>query len=145
MLSDQAGFTARGFFEAPAAPSVRPLCGHDATAGREFAALAKTALGSRFFSWQGRSGKSYVVSVYPALDCPAFCEAVLLAVAHDDRGGRRIVAAFATGAFPEPVLSRAARAFAASIETLDFHVNLMGTTPGERRMILADLEVARRK
>jgi len=106
--------------------------------GRAFTALSRTSLESRFVSWQGLSGRSYVFSVYPPSDCPAFCDAVLLPVVRDRGGTRRALAALETGPFPEPVLARAAREFLSYGDGLEFHVHLLARSPAERRAILAD-------
>ncbi len=132
MLSFDAGEDSRGIYSVAAPPSAR--------AGGRFAALSHTAFASRYLSWSGASGKSYVFSVYPASDCPAFCDAVMLAVATDGQDGRRALAAFDTGAFPEPVLARAQREHGR--RNLELHVHLLSRDPSERRAALADLESA---
>jgi hypothetical protein len=113
--------------------------GPTARAGQDFASLLQTPMASRFLAWQGGSGRSYIFSVFAAADCPAFCDAILMAVARDDRGGRRILTAIDTGAFPEPVLARAEQEFCAAAQTLEFHVHLLARTLIERRAALADL------
>jgi hypothetical protein len=59
--------------------------------GSSLAALEGMPISSRFCSWVGLSGQRYVFSVYPALECPAFRDAVLLAVVRDMTGQRRVV------------------------------------------------------
>lgn len=120
-----------------AAPSRRPCA-----AACSLAALRGTNFTSRFASWRGRSGRSYVFSVYSAADCPAFSEAVLIVAARRPDGGRRLAASFDTGAFPEPVLVRASAIASARAETLEFHLHLIARPLDERRAVLADLEQA---
>ena len=72
-------------------------------ASSSLAALAGMPISSRFCSWIGLSGRRYVFSVYPASDCPAFRDAVLLAVVRD-MTGPAVVSVRETGAFPEPVV-----------------------------------------
>ena len=67
--------------------------------GSSLAALAGMPISSRFCSWIGLSGRRYVFSVYPASECPAFRDAVLLAVVRDMTGQRRVVSVRETGAF----------------------------------------------
>ncbi len=122
--------------EALIAPSIAPV----ERGGREFAALSRTPLASQFFSWRGVSGKSYVFTVFAPSYCPAFCDVVLLAVARDDRGRRRILTALDTGAFPEPVLARAERQLSVHADALEFHVHLLARSLAERRAALADLK-----
>jgi hypothetical protein len=99
-------------------------------------------LASRFVSWEGLSGKAYVFSVYAPSDCPAFCNAVLLAVSPNETGTREVLGGFDTGPFPEPALARAERDFGSSTKTLEFHVHLLARSSGERRAVLADLAAA---
>lgn len=110
--------------------------------GRPLPALSRTPLAARFVSWQGFTGKSYVFSAYPSADCPAFSDAIVVAVARNDRGNPRVVAVFDTGAFPEPVMTRAAREFGLRRNGGELHVHLLARTACERREALADLEAA---
>jgi hypothetical protein len=116
-----------------------PSAGRSPLCEQTFTALSRTTLASRFVSWRGLSGKSYVFSVYASSDCPAFCDAVLLAVARDSSGRRRVLAALDTGAFPEPTLARAECELRPRAERLEFHVHLLAHPLAERRAILADL------
>ena len=108
-----------------------------------FRALSKTSLASRFVSWAGLSGKPYVFSVYKPSACPAFCDAILLAVTRNGGGRQQILATCDTGAFPEPVLARAVCEFSPLADTLEFHVHLLARSSADRRAAIADLEAAR--
>ena len=103
-----------------------------------YAALTQTSLASRYVSWKGSSGKAYVISVYASRDCPAFCDAIVLAVARDGQGDRRLLSAFDTGAFPEPVLARVQHDLGRR-GGLEFHVHLLAREASERRAALTDL------
>lgn len=119
---------------------VAPLSGRqDKTQGAALAALAGTPISSRFCSWIGLSGRRYVFSVYPALGCPAFRDAVLLAVVRDMTGQRRAVLLRETGAFPEPVVAKTQRQLRAFGAGLEFHLHLLAGSPAERAATLADL------
>jgi len=129
-------------FSDPPAPAwfESPVCsfGRDCeTMG--LAALADTPLASRFCAWPGISGRRYVFSVYPSSECPAFCDAVLLAVVRDEMGRRRVVSIVETGRFPEPVLLRAGRDFRAHAAKLEFHMHLLAASAADRAAALADL------
>jgi len=137
------GVQVPGLCEPLREPEFPPTSGRSERAAGAFAALSQTPLASRFVSWAGVSGKAYVFSVFTPPACPAFCDAVLLAVTRDDEGGRRILAAVDTGPFPEPVLARVERELGPLAETLEFHVHLLARSPAERRTALADLEAAR--
>ncbi len=110
--------------------------------GRALATLSQTPFAGRFVSWQGITGKSYVFSVYAPADCPAFCDAVVVAVGRDQRGDPRMLAAFDSGPFPEPVLARVQRKFGGWRNGLELHVHLLARTASDRRDALADLEAA---
>ena len=88
------------------------------------------------------SGRRYVFSVYPASDCPAFRDAVLLAVIRDMTGQRRVISVRETGAFPEPVVAKAQRDLRAFGSGLEFHLHLLATSPAEQAATVADLAIA---
>ena len=99
-------------------------------------------ISSRFCSWVGLSGRRYVFSVYPASECPAFRDAVLLAAVRDMTGQRRVVSVRETGPFPEPVVEKAQRELQAFGPGLEFHLHLLATSPVERAATVADLAIA---
>ena len=104
-------------------------------------ALAGTPLASRFCSWRGVSGRRYVFSVYPASECPAFRNAVLLAALSDEAGRRRMVFVCGTGAFPEPIIARTERELSVFGGSLEFHLHLLASSPAERDAMLADFAI----
>ncbi|MGD0639635.1 MAG: hypothetical protein ABSC22_02715 [Roseiarcus sp.] len=106
------------------------------------AALDDEALSPRFRSWRGASGRRYIVSVYDARTCPAYCDAVLIAAAIDSRGRRRALAFADTGVFPEPILSRVAASLSDRAERVEFHLHLLAASAAERRAALDDLSAA---
>jgi hypothetical protein len=107
------------------------------------AALTGEILGDRFRSWRGVSGRRYVFSVFDPTRCPAYCDAVAIAVVIEPNGDRRAIALADTGAFPEPVIARLTRLCAAVSERFEFHLHLLATTASERRATLVDLDKAR--
>jgi hypothetical protein len=112
------------------------------TRGASLAALAGMPLSSRFCSWVGLSGRRYIFSVYPASDCPAFRDAVLLAAVRDMTGQRRVILVRETGAFPEPVVAKAQRELRAFGPGVEFHLHLLAASPAERVGTVADLAIA---
>jgi len=114
----------------------------DRTGGASLAALAGTSIAARFCSWIGSSGQRYVFSVYPAADCPAFRDAVLLAAVRDMTGQRRAILARETGAFPEPVVARAQRELRAYGAGAELHLHLLAGSPAARAAMVADLAIA---
>ena len=114
----------------------------DRTSGATLAALAGTSIAPRFCSWIGSSGRRCVFSVYPAENCPAFQDAVLLAAVRDMTGQRRAVRVCETAAFPEPVVANAQRDFWAFGPGLELHLHLLAGSPAERAATVADLVVA---
>lgn len=110
--------------------------------GTSLAALDGMPISSRFCSWVGLSGQRYVFSVYPASECPAFRDAVLVAAVRDMTGQRRVVSVRETGSFPEPVLEKAQRELRPFGPGLEFHLHLLTTSPTERAATVADLAIA---
>lgn len=110
--------------------------------GEALAALADEITEERFRSWRGISGRRYIFSVYDSHNCPAYCEAVLIAVAIDKCGAKRAVAFAETGTFPEPVLSQLTRSCVGGAVKLEFHMHLLANTAAERNSILEDLKRA---
>ena len=94
-------------------------------------------LSDRFRCWRGQSGESYVFSVYDLASCPAYREAVMIAVEVDATGRRKPLAFLDTGAFPEPVLANLTRTYANA--NVEFHVHLLANDIGKRRHVLSDL------
>jgi hypothetical protein len=134
---------ADGLSESPAAAWIAPASDRQGgTHGASLAALAGTSIASRFCSWVGLSGRRYVFSVYPASDCPAFRDAVLLVAVRDMTGQRRAIFVRDTGAFPEPAVAKAQRELRAFGAGLEFHLHLLATSPAERVATLADLAMA---
>jgi hypothetical protein len=104
-------------------------------------ALAGDALGGRFRSWRGRSGRRYVFSVYDPLSCPAYEDAVMI-VAEASDGERRVVSIGETGSFPDIALAKAAGQ--ATSGRLELHVHLLARSRAERLALIADLAHLRR-
>jgi hypothetical protein len=134
---------AYGVSESPAAAWTVPMSNRqDDSRGSSLAALDGMPISSRFCSWVGLSGRRYVFSVYPALECPAFRDAVLMTVVHDMTGQRRVISVRETGPFPEPVVEKAQREFRAFGPGLEFHLHLLAMAPSERTATVADLAIA---
>jgi hypothetical protein len=136
--------TGDGLSESPAAQWIAPMSGgRDETRGASLKALAGMPISSRFSSWIGQSGRRYVFSVYPASECPAFPDAVLMAVVRDMTGRRCAVSVRDTGAFPEPVLAGVRRELRAFGPGLELHLHLLAASSAERAATVADLAIAR--
>jgi hypothetical protein len=131
-----------GVSESAAAQWIAPVSDPQGrTRGSSLAALAGTSISSRFCSWIGLSGQRYVFSVYPASECPAFRDAVLLGAVRDMTGERRAVLVRDTGGFPEPVVAKAQRELAAFGLGVELHLHLLPASHAERAATLADLAV----
>jgi hypothetical protein len=134
---------AYGVSEWPAVGWTAPMSDRqDDRRGSSLAALEGMPISSRFCSWVGLSGQRYVFSVYPASECPAFRDAVLLAAIRDMRGQRRVVSVRETGSFAELVVAKAQRELRAFGPGLEFHLHLLATSPAERAATVADLAIA---
>ena len=136
--------TGDGLSESAAAQWIAPMSGRqDKTRGASLKALAGMPIASRFCSWVGQSGRRYVFSVYPASECPAFPDAVLMAVVRDMTGRRRVVSARDTGGFPEPVIASVRRELGAFGPGLELHLHLLAASSAERAATVADLAIAK--
>ncbi len=93
--------------------------------------VAPAGLEGRFHAWRGRSGKRYVVSVYPADAAPDYAEAVVIAVRR--RGASRVILE-AAAVEPGGAAGRFSRAGA---DELHFH--LMAQDAEARAAVAADL------
>ena len=134
---------AYGVGELPAAGwTARMSYRQDDRRGSSLAALEGMPISSRFCSWVGLSGQRYVFSVYPASECPAFRDAILLAVVRDMSGQRRVVSVRETGSFPEPAVAKAQRELRAFGPGLEFHLHLLAASSSvERAATVADLAI----
>jgi hypothetical protein len=110
--------------------------------GEPLASLLGDTLSPRFCSWRGASGRRYIVSVYDFHRCPAYCDAVLIAVSVAPDGRRRPLALADTGVFPEPLIARMARSLAAAGARMEFHLHLLAASSAERKAALDDLAAA---
>jgi hypothetical protein len=108
--------------------------------------LAGAALGARFHSWRGASGRRYICSVFPVCagaelgGLPEFDEAVALAVSRDGEGRRRRIAVldlcWRDGRFAGDL--RAA-GDAVSAGASEWHIHLLAGDACARRAAIADL------
>jgi hypothetical protein len=134
--------TSDGLSESAAAQWIAPMSGQDKTRGASLKALAGMPIASRFCSWIGLSGRRYVFSVYPASECPAFPDAVLIGVVRDMTGRRCVVSARDTGGFPEPVIASVRRELGTFGSGLELHLHLLAASSAERAATVADLAIA---
>lgn len=97
-LSSPAAAACCGFAEDPVSPpSEIPRGGREPVASAPLAALSGSALARRFWTWNGASGRRYICSVFSRDECPAFAEAIVIAVRNEIGGARRIVFICASG------------------------------------------------
>jgi hypothetical protein len=122
------------------APDVSSLDLHGSfSEGEPLAALAGEELGPRFRGWRGASGQRYTFSVYAGTECPAYCDAVMMAVAVGRNGGRRIVAMTDTSGFPEPNVARLLRRGSEVADPVEYHVHLLAKSAAERDAVIEDI------
>jgi len=90
---------------------------------------------SRFRRWQGISGKTYLVSVYPIDDCPDYVDAVVMAI--DGTSGASVwVGEAGSGGHGLRTMLQAA-ALAGATEA---HVHLLAGDRPARRAAIKDLD-----
>jgi hypothetical protein len=104
-------------------------------------ALEGEALGARFRSWRGISGRRYIFSVYNRQSCPAYSDAIVIVAASHADGGRRVIFIADTGCFPEIAF---AKALALADGEAEFHVHLLARSRAERQAVMDDLSQAPR-
>jgi hypothetical protein len=95
-------------------------------------------------AWRGRSGRRYVVSVYPlGLDSDdAYCGALLLAAQRDGEGRRRLVGVSESGALGVKGFNGAWIAAMRRQGANELHVHLLAATRRDRLATMADLLTA---
>ena len=102
---------------------------------------AGTALPLR--AWRGRSGRRYVVSVYPLDEVDdGYAGALLLAVARDAEGRRQLVAARESGAAAVSGYNGQWLSAARERGANELHIHLLAASHSARRSTLDDLGVS---
>jgi hypothetical protein len=94
------------------------------------------AFSRKYRHWRGRSGRSYVFSVYAPMDCPPYEDAVLIVAA---RRGGAVLARLDLGPFPESRLAKVRRRFAERLDEVEFQIHVLAAREGERLSLLDDL------
>ena len=108
--------------------------------------LVGSDLSRRFLHWRGVSGRRYLFSIFPlhratSIDeAPRFHDAVVLAVARDAAGERRILVADETGALPDLFYASAQLRDAVAAGANEIHVHLLTENNLGRAALLRDLD-----
>lgn len=87
----------------------------------------------KYRHWRGRSGRSYVFSVYAPDACPAYEDAVVIVAA---RG--KALACVDLGPLPEAELAGLRRRYAKQAD-VEFQIHLLADRSADRRALIADL------
>ena len=90
---------------------------------------------AKFRYWRGRSGRSYVFSVYAPQECPAYEDAVLLVTS--PRGPP--LDCVDLGPLPEARLSELRRLYADRLDEIEFQIHVLANRAAERRALIEDL------
>ena len=110
--------------------------------------LVGSDLSRRFLHWRGASGRRYLFSIFPLHhataidDAPRFQDAVVLAVARDAAGERRIVSGDETGSLPDLMYMSEQWRDAVAAGANEIHVHLLAESVSGRTALLRDLEDA---
>lgn len=93
---------------------------------------------------RGRSGRRYVVSVYPLAEAcdAAHVDAVLIAVRRDADGARHVVGLRESGAFAPAGFDASWFGLMRGLGADELHVHLLATSPQDRAAALRDLRPA---
>ncbi|MDE3177391.1 MAG: hypothetical protein KGM15_14915 [Pseudomonadota bacterium] len=90
----------------------------------------------KYRHWRGRSGRSYVFSVYAPAECPPYEDAVLMVTA---RRSGRVLACLDLGPFPESRLMRLRRRFVEALGEVEFQIHVLAERAGDRVALIDDL------
>ena len=107
--------------------------------------LAGSVLAGRFRHWHGADGRRHLFSVFAVgpgasvEDVPRFEDAVVLVVARDTSGSRRILFADETGPLPDLFFAGAGLRSAMAAGANEVHVHLLTETAAGRAALLRDL------
>ena len=118
----------------PALDLVYDFVANSARRGFEESAVEQT-LFARFRHWRGRSGRSYVFSVYAPAECPAYEDAVLMIVSRHDGA----LACVDLGPLPEVTLSQWRGFYRDRLSELEFQIHVLSDRAPERRALMEDL------
>jgi hypothetical protein len=92
-------------------------------------------LNRKFRHWRGRSGRTYVFSVYAPKECPAYSDAVVIVA---DRWSGAL-ACVDLGPLPESRLGELLRLFHDRLAEVEFQVHVLSAGHGDRRSLIADI------
>jgi hypothetical protein len=129
----------------PNAAPVHIKAGHPGS-NAPLGSLAGGNLASRFHAWWGASGRRYVCSVFHVessevdFGLPDFAEAIVLAVASDADGHRRLLSLGHFEAATEAAARQQFVAAAIAAGATEWHIHLMTVDDEERRAVARDLE-----
>ena len=93
----------------------------------------------KYRHWRGRSGRSYVFSVYTPRDCPAYEDAVLIVAA---RSRAKALVCIDMGRCPEARMSELRQRFGDALDEVEFQVHLLADRDGDRRSLIEDISRA---
>ncbi len=108
--------------------------------------LAGGSLASRFHAWFGASGQRYICSIFAAdatkPDCglPDFAEAIVLAVAREPEGERRLLALFCLESMSDDAARRQFVEDAWAAGATEWHIHLLSVDDDERHAVAEDIE-----
>lgn len=94
----------------------------------------------RFHYWTGRSGRSYIHSVFSPGERPSFANAAVVLIA-DDGGRRAILGVGVTGALPDLYFNSRSYSHALACGANEIHLHLASTS-AEARATAADISAA---
>jgi hypothetical protein len=124
-------------------PRTRPAA---SVANAPLECLAGGALATRFHSWKGRSGERYICSVFPVQledergGLPEFDEAIVIGVAHDALGRRRMLGVFESDASKDQMIADPSGLFASlKVSAVEWHIHLLAQDAHDRQKVIEDL------
>jgi hypothetical protein len=90
----------------------------------------------KYRHWRGRSGRSYVFTVYTPGECPAYENTVLVVA---ERGGAEVLACIDLGPFPEARLFKLRRRLGDRLDEIEFQIHVLAERQGDRQSLIDDI------
>jgi len=112
----------------------------DRAPGEEPATISATGeIGQNYHYWRGATGRRYLHTVFPLLDCPEIPKANYIIVARDGKDARQALEIGQTFDHAGSLNLAHLRQRAAQLGASEIHIHVLAETPSGRNSVEADL------
>ena len=112
----------------------------DRAPGEEPATISATGeIGQNYHYWRGATGRRYLHTVFPLLDCPEIPKSNYIIVARGPKGARRALEIGQTFDHAGSLNLAYLRQRAAQLGGCEIHIHVLSETPSGRNSVEADL------